>query len=291
MFTLLNVTLFKYGPTITAVGQIGSHKGEATDLVVPWQKLLPEQESVFSLLSWHAHISDFAGRDREIEHLTDWAKADHPVWVKFVIGDGGVGKSRLGAEFADSLQKANWTAGFVDLRHACSFKMSRAGTLLVIDYPEERTTEVREFLRDLTFCNPPSPLRVFFLTRQTPDKWEEIISGANARNIVDQNYLLLSRLQPADAKTIYDTTAHGATQQLGKYTKNGLGAAAISEEAMAAWLKQSPENERALFVMAAAVTAPRTRTEKSSNTPGERWSPLWPSAKSAGIREWPKAGG
>lgn len=102
MFSLFSPTFLKvsFGPSYTAVGTLGwgqsePTKGQIEKLRVPWHPLLPDQK-LFSLLSWHTRISEFAGCDNEIDQLSQWATSDHPVWVKFVVGEGGVGKSRLG---------------------------------------------------------------------------------------------------------------------------------------------------------------------------------------------------
>lgn len=257
---------------VNAIGRLGSAQGEATEasateLKVPWHPLLPDQ-GLFPLLSWHSRVSKFAGREVEMNQLTEWANADQKVWVKFVVGDGGFGKSRLGGEFAESLQKEKWSAGFVDLHRDLDFRMEKAGTLLVIDYPEERTDKVRELLHDLTFCQPPSRLRVLFLTRQSPDKWEPIIAAANAKTIVDRNALTLTRLRTQDAKTIYDSTARKSTDYLQKFSEKGHGAEAIPIGAMEAYLKTADVNERPLFVMAAAVHCAENPDEELVNYSG-----------------------
>ncbi len=259
MFSLANITLFKFrfGPSVTAVGKLGWSGGEPTkseiaQLNVPWQELQPDP-TLFSLLSWHTRISEFTGRDNEIDQLREWATSDLPVSVRFVVGEGGVGKSRFGAEFAQEMQRVDWTAGFVDPRKPYAFPMHKAGTLLVIDYPEEHVKRVTELLKDLTQAEPNARLRVLFLTRQTLGNWDETISGANADNIVDRNPVTLGRLDVGSAKVVYDTSASQACENLKRFTEAGLGPGPIPEEAMAQWLKEAPENDRALFVMAAAV--------------------------------------
>jgi tetratricopeptide (TPR) repeat protein len=258
MISLSPIALFSFnlGPSVTAIGKLGWGQGKVTkdqvkELIVPWQNLLPDQK-LFSLLSWHTRISEFAGRNKEMDQLNQWATSEHPVWVKFVIGEGGVGKSRLGAEFAETMQKEDWAAGFVDLRKAQAFPMKKAGTLLIIDYPEEHVNRVKELLKDLTNIGLDGRLRVLFLTRQQPDSWDEVVSAANARNIVDMNPITLSRLDPRSATTIFNTTVSEAGEWQ-KRSKAELGRALIREGSMTEWLKLAPENERALFIMAAAV--------------------------------------
>ena len=259
MFSLANITLFKFsfGPSVTAVGKLGWSGGEPTkseiaQLNVPWQELQPDP-TLFSLLSWHTRISEFAGREKEMDQLKEWVTSDLPVSVKFVVGEGGVGKSRFGAEFAERMQKDDWAAGFVDPRKACAFPMHKAGTLLVIDYPEEHVKRVAELLKDLTQVGLDTRLRVLFLTRQTLDNWDETISSANANNIVDRYPVNLGRLDAQSATTVFNTTATEAIDKLQTDSAQEAGKALIPEEAMAQWLKEAPENDRALFVMAAAV--------------------------------------
>lgn len=259
MFSIVSIELsgFSFGSEVAAIGQLGMGAGsvskdQVSELIVPWQPL-QKDAGVFSLLSWHSRVSDFDGRHNEMAELELWAESDLPVSVKFVVGDGGVGKSRLGAEFAEQMQDKKWSAGFVDLKNPRAFQMKKKGTLLVIDYPEEHTDKVKNLLHDLTTVGLAAKIRVLFLTRQTPERWEEVISLANARNIVDKNFMSLSRFEASSAKTIFDSTAKLAGEKLGNVGADGLGPAPIPEEAMEAWLQLAPVNQRALFVMAAAV--------------------------------------
>jgi hypothetical protein len=258
LLKIVDITLFKFdfGPKVDAVLKLGWGQGEPSrdqieQLAVPW-KPNPEGE-LFSLLSWHSRLSTFAGRDNEMNQLRKWATGNRSVRVKFVIGEGGVGKSRLGAEFAEEMQKKKWAAGFVNLKKPQAYQMKKEGTLLVIDYPEEHINRVRELLDDLTKHRPDVRIRVLFLTRQPPENWDEIISSANARDIVDRQFTTLGRLDVKSSKIVYDSTVRAAGEKLQRVSSAGLGPAPIPEEAMAAWLKLAPENERALFIMAAAV--------------------------------------
>jgi len=76
MFSLVSITPLKihFGPSYTAVGTLGWGQGEPTKsqvkgLSVPWQELLPDK-NLFSLLSWHTRVSEFAGRDNEMDQLS-----------------------------------------------------------------------------------------------------------------------------------------------------------------------------------------------------------------------------
>ncbi|MEE9442170.1 MAG: tetratricopeptide repeat protein [candidate division Zixibacteria bacterium] len=262
------------GPSITCIGQLGRGDekipgNQVAELVVPWQKILPDP-NLFSLLSWHTRISEFAGRDREMARLVKWAKSNHPIRINFVVGEGGAGKSRLAAEFAEKMQGENWSAGFINLRKPINFPMSDAGTLLIVDYPEEYVDRVKELLGDLAHLGPNCQLRVLFLTRQSPERWADIITSANANNLVDSNYITLNRLDAQDAKIIYNTTACKAGETLGHTSQSDPGHALIPSDAMDAWMKIAPENHRSLFIMAAAVHSAENPDDEIVNFSGRQ---------------------
>ncbi|MBW2644877.1 MAG: tetratricopeptide repeat protein [Deltaproteobacteria bacterium] len=202
---------------------------------------------MFSLLSWHTCISDFAGREKEINELEIWATGRQAVSVKFVTGEGGTGKSRLAAEFAERLNKRKWSAGFVDLRKAQSFPVEKQGTLLIVDYPEENRDGVTEFLRDLAGLGKRDRLRVLFLTRQQIDSWEEAIHNSNAADLVDMRPIDLGRLGASAAHKLYCSALERAAEEF------ETSPPPLSEEALACWLEQAPENNRPLFVVATAL--------------------------------------
>ena len=82
-------------PTAAPVGYLGPSASSLppTTLTVPWQGLQKRPET-FSLLSWHTKVSQFAGREHEMQQLAQWATSAPPISVKFITGEGGVGKSR-----------------------------------------------------------------------------------------------------------------------------------------------------------------------------------------------------
>ena len=251
MLTINLVSLggLSFGPTVTGVGHIGPgapNPAAAADLVVPWH---PPQQApdLFALLGWHAKLSDFGGRDDELAALGAWAADDRPISVKFVIGEGGVGKSRLAAEFASLLQRDEWSAGFVDLRRPHDFQLKQAGSLLVVDYLEENRSAVGELLRDLAGLSSPDRLRVLFLTRRGFDDWQELIHDNNAAGIVNMSPVLVGRLEGPPAHAAFCSVQERAGEIFGSVPLP------LSEEALATWLDHAPENQRALFVVAAAL--------------------------------------
>jgi len=186
-----------------------------------------------------------------MSHLHRWADSSQPVSVKFITGNGGVGKSRLAGEFASALQAKGWAAGFVDLRKSQSFFLNEQGTLLVIDYPEENREGVSELFRDLATIGEDGRLRILFLTRQSAESWLQIAHDNHASDFVEMAPVVLGGLKAAPGHGLYTSALERAAEAFGTVPLP------LSEEALADWLSQAPENDRALFILAAAVHGAR----------------------------------
>ena len=245
----LNVNI---GPKVVNILHI-EPGGQATspenleNLTVPWRNL-QEHPDVLSFLSWHTQISEFHGRDPEMAELERWAtEATQAVSVKFVTGDGGVGKSRLAGQFATQMQGKKWAAGFVDLRRPGAFPVTEEGTLLVVDYPEENREGVTEFLTDLSNLDLSHRLRVLFLSRRTIDDWQDVIECGNAVDLVDRMPVVVGSIDGPASYELFCSAQERAAEQC-KTTPLPL-----SEVALTHWLERAPENDRALFIVALAV--------------------------------------
>lgn len=252
-FSICSPSMVKmqFGPTVNCVGSIGPPTipvdvRPRITLGIPWH---PPQNNPFSLLSWHSRISDFCGREQEIKELERWIMQEDAAPVKFIVGEGGTGKSRLAAEFAEHIISRGWNAGFIDLRKPQNFPIGK-GVLLVIDYPEENQQGVRSFLQDLSQISSNIQLRVLFLTRQHVEHWEPFLldCGSSIINIVGEP-LVIDRIEPQAAHEIY----HSALMTIEK--KFDIATLPLSFEAMSAWLSLSPKNDCTLFVLAAAIYA------------------------------------
>ncbi len=239
------------GPSEIGIAEIrpsgrGQSSGERENLTVPWQNLQLKAPP-FALMSWHGRLSDFGGRNLEIEELKEWAVSEQGVSVKFVTGCGGSGKSRFAAEFATLLQTQGWAAGFVDLRKPVAFVLKEAGTLLVVDYPEESPHETGELLRDLAGLGQDARFRVLFLTRRTISHWENTIHDNRAAVLVDPAAIDLSLVSPPDAYDLF-CSAQDRTAELWNTVPLPL-----SKEAFTHWLGLKEEHKQPLFVLAAAI--------------------------------------
>ncbi|MCK4581048.1 MAG: hypothetical protein KAU10_06830, partial [Dehalococcoidia bacterium] len=196
---------------------------------------------------WHGRLSDFRGRNPEIEELKEWAASEPAVSVKFVTGCGGSGKSRFAAEFANLLQTQEWAAGFVDLRKPVTFVLKEAGTLLVVDYPEESPHETGELFRDLAGLGQGARFRVLFLTRRTISHWESTIHDSRAAVLVDSSAIDLPLIPPPDTYDLF-CSAQDRTAELWNTVPLPLSKGAFTH-----WLSLKEEHKQPLFVLAAAI--------------------------------------
>jgi hypothetical protein len=107
---------------------------------VPFAAALPRAESpfeTFDLLSWKSRLSqDVVGREEETLALTKWATTGPRLRMRFLVGPGGAGKTRLAAEVAWRLCEQGWLAGFAALDRETTLPLSERGLFLLVDYPE-----------------------------------------------------------------------------------------------------------------------------------------------------------
>jgi hypothetical protein len=165
-----------------------------------WQDPPEDPGEIFRLLSWHVRLTDLYGRAREMGLLQSWAAQAGSPRVRIISGPGGVGKTRLAAEFAKQLRSQGWTAGFWLLSEAAVFPVRASGLLLVLDYPEEHRAGVKALLGEFAALeDTPAPIRVLLLSRQTLAWWVDDIDAANAGHLVDSQEVGLENLSEVDA--------------------------------------------------------------------------------------------
>ena len=207
-----------------------------------------EASHVGSLLSWRTYLSEFVGFDDQMNELREWAMSAPATSAKFLVGEGGTGKTRTAAEFALMLREDEWAAGFVDLRKPQSYECSQEGNLLIVDYPEEQQAAVAELLKDLAGLGSECPrLRVLLLTRRSIEHWYDVIVDCKADSIVDGEPVFVHRLSAEDAHKVFCSAQEAVAEHLNTTPQP------VSDEQLQDWLKLTPENDRALFVVAAAV--------------------------------------
>jgi hypothetical protein len=132
---------------------------------------LPAGYADFHLLQARYRQVPFLGRDDELLRLREWWAAPGQFSAAVVVGDGGAGKTRLGAELCAEVAGHDWSAGFASLDSLDAALVSRTRievvwpTLLVIDYPDRLTGAVIELVGQLARRQRGAPLRVLLLDR------------------------------------------------------------------------------------------------------------------------------
>jgi tetratricopeptide (TPR) repeat protein len=244
-----NKSLKGFGFDVCGIGAtFSSDLKKLCELPIPFQTPVPNCGET-GLLAWNSAFSEFCGRDSEMHELNEWAADDERrVSVKFVTADGGLGKTRMAAEFAKSLRLQRWSAGFLNLNDPQTFPLGKLGTLLIVDYPEEYRDKVKELFADLVRVNWPAKVRALFLTRGKVEEWDEAISLGNAHTIVDRRPLLLKNITDDDLFRQFES----AQQKAAKHLKSSP--IHLPSEAFQEWLRQDPAiHRRPLFVLALAL--------------------------------------
>jgi hypothetical protein len=253
-FNLINLGGLKFGNHVSFSYSPGSqHSAEplwatASELPLPFQDLNANPHPI-SLLSWHTSLSDFVGRSNEMSLLGEWAKSDVRVSVMVLSGTGGSGKSRLAAEFGRAMRRQGWSAGFVNLEKNVTFRLSRTGAVLLIDYPEEHLEFVRAFLASLARSEYPTKVRVLLITRRSFVQCADLFKQSRCEDIVHGTPLLLQPIDRNDLYRLYTSAVDRAAERLQTIPLP------LSEEAFAQWVTASSENNLPLFVTAAAAHA------------------------------------
>jgi tetratricopeptide (TPR) repeat protein len=242
-----SVSLFSFNPTF-GISFGGKSKEKGIELNVPWDSD-NNNTDIFSLMHWKRKLSIFRGRDEEMKILDDWANDGRKVSIKFIIGDGGSGKTRLAAEFAQYMIEAKgWSAGFVNLNVERNYSTKNNGVLLLIDYPEQYPDAVRHLLHTLDSYTQNRKLRILFITRSGINSWSDMIIDSGVQNMLSETQLPLDRLNPDAALEVYKSTTENVLKIFGE--DQGIE---ISEDLIRKWLDAAPLNNRALYIVGAAL--------------------------------------
>ncbi|MFH1690693.1 MAG: tetratricopeptide repeat protein [Candidatus Eisenbacteria bacterium] len=250
---MISFSLISLGPSLVGVALFGGRTQvdpkDVRVLPLPWKER-QHTPDLLGLLDWRTRVSDFVARESEMSDLRSWADSPASVSVRFIVGESGAGKSRLAAEFADELRKKGWAAGFVDLSDPPpAVGLASAGTLAVIDDPEEQVGAVREFLEDLANADEGVRFKALLLTRQPAHRWMQTVYDAKASSVVDTRPVELSRMSIEGLHALYNSTEEVASSLLGTTTPP------VSVEQLQEWVALSDGNDIPLFVVASALHA------------------------------------
>jgi tetratricopeptide (TPR) repeat protein len=244
---LKDIILFVLNAGLTLL--TGNKADTTTPLTIKWDNDL-NNDSIFSLLHWRRRLSKFHGREKELKELREWLYDGSNVSLKFIIGKGGTGKTRLAAEFAETYGKYDgWSTGFVSLTPDASYSFNPDNNLLLlIDYPEQYPKAVDILLRSLAKFPNKRKLRILFLSRKGWDEWQDTFIDAEIDRAATGNPIFLDKLDPKAAFEVYKSAAENALEIFNKDSDFEIDPKLIHE-----WLEKAPENNRALYVVGAAL--------------------------------------
>jgi len=216
---------------------------------VNWAALPPQGTpfEYFNLLSWKCRLApELIGRDKEAAELTNWARTGPRMRIRFLVGPGGAGKTRLAAEVAETLRKDGWYAGFTPLEQSVTLPLGPGGLFLLIDYPEAWREQVRSLLREVARKEKPAaPIRILLLSRRPLSEWQDDIIQCGAAQLCDAQEISIGQLDPDLALTLFKTVA----SRLAEHRKRP--ALRFDDTAIVRWLAANSE----LYSLPLLITA------------------------------------
>ena len=213
---------------------------------IPWND--DQEPNIFTCLSWHFRVTkDIWGRDNELRALNDWADSQQQLSLKIIRGEGGTGKTRLGAQFGENLKNKGWNAGFFKHGESSNIALHEDGTLIIVDYPEENLSSAKSLMQALSSGVSDKKIRVLFLTRKPQTDWMEILPSWHIEHLVNRNEITLSTLGTSDAPKLY-------INALMEYaTHEGTDPQQFTNDELEDWLAADDENKRPLYILALAL--------------------------------------
>ncbi|QXE33218.1 tetratricopeptide repeat protein [Streptomyces sp. GMY02] len=191
--------------------------------------------SPVSLLRPEAAVVRFHGRDEELRDFARWRDGGAPAALRLLSGQGGEGKTRLALAVTGEAARAGWAAGFLadrgDMGRLDAFlRASLVPVLLVLDYAELRTAQVREVVTAL--ARPARrgarrPVRVLLLAREAGEWWSTVSEQARAAALLEPEphggVIRLSALEPSARRRA--EAAREAREDLGQRLRELWGKA------------------------------------------------------------------
>jgi tetratricopeptide (TPR) repeat protein len=208
--------------------------------------------NVLDLLDWKTRLARLTGQDELRDTLLTWATSKgEPIQVRLLSGPGGIGKTRLAAEVARAMNSGwrRWlwaSSGFIAIAEPRVFEFP---ALLILDYPESRSDDVRSLLGALSRApNVKRPLRVLLLSRYGLEYWRpRLEEGTGPHYFIDELCSVrIDRLDPKYAEALFRQITRRLCRHL-KITIEGP-----SDEVLRSWL-ETPLHTLPLFTTAAAI--------------------------------------
>ena len=175
----------------------------ASEILKQWRGKVTEKryevrERATNDFVYHKRSTDFVGYDNYIKQLEDFVNSSDPVLWTAVIGEGGMGKSRLAFEFACSLG-SRWECRLVRKEQLTVNELNQirenAGRdlLLIVDYAYTDTGELGTWIKKLFIESKAPKVRIILLQRQggTDDQqpeWEKKLLNGDTNRIKAARY-------------------------------------------------------------------------------------------------------
>ncbi|MBX9894908.1 MAG: toll/interleukin-1 receptor domain-containing protein, partial [Nitrosomonas sp.] len=206
--------------------------------------------SIEYLLSWKSRLTSLIGREQELQTLHAWADAPQQISCRLITGEGGTGKTRLAFEFASQLRESkSWQAGEAQGLSG-NWYTGGAGTLIVIDYPEQRTDKVRALLEALARQLLTCKLRVLLLGRNG-DFLQQLTQ--TAQTIIAPGFELTGLADGADTNANAWQLLQEAWQSLHQRQQRTVPPLPLTPAAFHQWQQRHATHRRPLFVLVLAV--------------------------------------
>lgn len=166
-------------------------------------------ESSSTSFSYKAGITDFLGREAEIEQLRAFCLGSDDAFRWWAVtAPGGAGKSRLVYELKKEMEKESWNVPWpqiLDENSLLTINTTEANTLVIVDYVQAYAQQVGQWMEHLAGQKRAYPIRILLLERDgsslSDSSWGSVLQEKMGRaNYVQsfcwkQEFLQLSPLQ------------------------------------------------------------------------------------------------
>lgn len=249
-----SVTLLGSGNHIT---QIINAQGASRPLPLMPVHFVEESQrggGVAAHLEWRTRLASFTGRQTELKALQSWLDESYALSFKIIHAEGGVGKTRLAAEFAVLPEvAAHWQSGWVDLSQLESAdRLHCVGqTVLLVDYPEHNPRRIAALAKAALAGAPAAAgrVRVLLLCREAAS-----LSAALQDAGAGAYFAPPMALQPLASTENFEAFVSGLKKR-GFVLDGQTGL----EQSFALWLARHPLHGSPLFVNALALDVADTK--------------------------------